>query len=282
MKNSLKILVIFLVFSITTSHAQKTKVGIRAGIGLPNLRSVDDNVYSKDYESVAGFDGGIFGDFGITEGFSIKAELAFSRKGGERNGMQPIPSATLDSSPEGQALAQYLQFAGIETIYAEFDNKAVFSYIEIPILAKYEWSLSDTWGFYVNAGPYVSFIINPKQETKSNGIVPIYVDEAGSIPLMVPYPPDFQTLGPAAGDFTATTEIDKDLATMDFGALLGLGVTADISEHSELFFDIRGTYGFIPLQNDTDTYGSVHMGSVAFALGYSYSFDKKTNVAPKN
>ncbi len=276
MKNLYKLLIVFLLLFSTVNYAQKTKYGIRVGIGTPELKAQDNNIYSKDYKSVAGFDGGIFGDFGITERFSIKAELAFTRKGGERNGMQPIPSATLNSTPEGEALAEYLQLVGIETIFAEFDSKAVFSYIDIPILAKYEWGLGNTFGIYVNGGPYISFITNPEQETRSNGTIPIYVDEAGTIPLMVPYPPDYQTVGPAYGDFTATTDISKDVASMDFGAMVGIGVTAKISEHSELLFDVRGSYGFIPLQNDIDTYGSVHMGNLTYAIGYAYSFDKKS------
>jgi len=279
MKKNYILLGLMVAFMSTTIYSQTNKYGIRLGVGLPSIRSVDDNIYSKDYESVAGFDGGFFADFGITERFSIKAELAFARKGGERNGVQPVPSTTLNSTPEGQALSDYLALIGVETIYSEFDSKAVFSYIEIPILAKYEWNLGDTWGVYVNGGPYVSFIINPKQITNSDGQIPIYIDEGQTIPLQVPYPPDFQTLGPAFGDFTATTDIDKDLATMDFGAALGVGVTANITENSELLFEVRGTYGFIPLQNDIDLYGSVHMGSVAFFLGYSYSFPKKVKSA---
>lgn len=263
----LYIILVFLVgFSSATIYGQSTKYGIRLGVGLPNLQSTDNNIYSKDYESVAGFDGGLFADFGISERFSIKAELAFARKGGERNGMQPILSALLPAElsallPPGT------------TIWADFENKAVFSYIEIPVLAKYEWGLGDTWGVFVNGGPYVSFIVNPKQVT--NGESTIYLDEAGTIPLMVPIPPTYQEFVPAQGDFTATTEINKDLANMDFGAMLGVGVTAEISENSELLFEVRGSYGFIPLQNDKDLYGSVHMGSVLFSLGYAYTFSKK-------
>jgi len=268
MKKLKKFLLISLVLVATTNYAQTNKYGIRAGVGIPNLKSTDNNIYSKDYESVTGFDGSLFADFGITEEFSIKAELGFLRKGGERNGMQPIPAALLppalsDLLPPGQ------------TVWATFDNKAVFSYIEIPVLAKYEWSLGETWGVYVNAGPYIDFMINPKQKTKGESI--IYFDEAGTIPLTHPLDP---TNTPIGGDFTATTDISKDLATIDFGAMYGIGVTAAISEHSELLFDVRGSYGFLPLQNDKDTYGTVHMGSLSFALGYAYTFPSKVQKTP--
>lgn len=269
-----------MLFATAFSYAQVNKYGIRAGVGLPNLKNTDNNDYSKDYKSVAGFDGSIFADFGITEHFSIKAELGFLRKGGERNGMQPVPSSTLNSTPEGQALSAYLEQIGAETIWADFDNKAVFSYIEIPILAKYQWNLGNKWGIYANAGVYIDFIISPSQKTYSDGMIPIYLDEASNQPLLVPYPPDYQSVGPAYGDFTATTDISADLATMDFGAMWGVGATYAISKSSELLFDVRGSYGFIPLQNDTETYGTVHMGNLSFALGYQYVLPKKTKKVP--
>jgi len=272
MKKLNKLLLVCFVLAMTTNYAQTNKYGIRAGVGIPNLKSTDDNIFSKDYESVAGFDGSFFADFGITERFSIKAELGFSRKGGERNGVQPIPPATLPP-----ALSALLPPG--TPIWADFDNKAVFSYIEIPILAKYEWNLGSKWGVYVNAGPYVDFIISPKQITKSgtseNPMIPIWINEAGTDPLMVPYPPDYQSLGPAYADFTAETDINSDLSNMDFGAMAGIGVTFNVSENSEILFDMRGSYGFVPLQSDIDTYGTVHMGNMTFALGYAYTIPSK-------
>lgn len=273
MKINQFLLVLIVGFLSTSIYGQTNKYGIRLGVGLPNLQSKDDNIYSKDYKTVAGFDGGLFADFGITENFSIKAELAFARKGGERNGLQPILSALLPAEltaalPPGTIL------------WADFENKAVFSYIEIPILAKYEWNLGDTWGVYVNAGPYVDFILSPEQVTKGQST--IYLDEGGTMPLMIPIPPTFQEFVEAQGDFTATTDIDKDLAAMDFGAMFGVGVSANISENSELLLDIRGSYGFIPLQNDKDVYGTVHMGSITFALGYVYTINKKEKSVTNN
>jgi len=272
MKNFHKLLPILLLIFAINIEAQTTKYGIRAGVGFPDLKSADNNIYSKDYKTVPGFDGSIFGDFGITENFSIKAELGFSRKGGERNGVQPIPPASL--GPLG-AIAQG------NPIWSEFDNKAVFSYIEIPVLAKYEWHMGDSWGVYVNAGFYVDFIISPTQETNSDGEVPLYWDETQTQTIQVPAnpqdpPQDWFLVDLPPVDLSATTDISNDLANMDFGGMIGVGVTRAISEHSELLFDVRGSYGFIPLQNNTDLYGTVHMGNLTFALGYAYSINKKT------
>ena len=275
MKNLKKLLIVCFVLVATTNYAQETKYGIRAGVGIPNLRSADDNIYSSGYESVPGFDGSFFADFGITENFSIKAELGYSRKGGEKNGVQPIPPASLGPlAPIAQG----------NPVWAEFDNKAVFNYIEIPVLAKYEWSLGDSWGVYVNGGFYVDFILNPEQVTNSDGEVPLYWDESQTQRVQVPAnpqdpPQDWFLVDLPPQDLSATTDISNDLANMDFGGMLGIGVTKAISEHSELLLDIRGSYGFIPLQNNTDLYGTVHMGNITFALGYAYTIPKSKKAA---
>jgi hypothetical protein len=270
MKNLNKILVAFMLLATAFNYAQVTKFGVRAGVGIPSIKSTDDNVYSTGYQTVPAFDGSFFGDFGITENFSIKAELGYARKGGERNGTQPIPPAGLGPL---EPLAQG------NPIWATFDNTAVFNYIEIPVLAKYEWNLGDSWGVYVNGGFYVDFIINPEQVTNSYGEVPLYRDEAQTIPVKYPVegvPIEFWP--DLSADLTATTDISNDLADMDFGAMFGVGVTKAISDNSELLIDIRGSYGFIPLQNNTDLYGTVHMGNVTFALGYAYTLPKKSKV----
>jgi hypothetical protein len=277
MKNLNKLFIAVCMLGITSVMAQETKMGIRLGVGLPNLKSTDDNIYSKDYETVAGFDGGIFLDYGLTENFSIKTELYYARKGGERNGMQPIPPAQMD--PE------LAMITGDRAVWANFDNTAVFNYIGIPVLAKYEWNLGDKWGVYANAGLYVEFILNPEQET--SGTSQLYYDEAGTMPVEVPYnanpdpngEPIYIMVPLPAQDLTATTDIDKDLADMDFGAMFGAGVSYALNDTSELIFDARGSYGFIPLQNDTATYGTVHMGSFTFSLGYAYTIKNRSKKA---
>ncbi|MDW5289645.1 porin family protein [Formosa sp. PL04] len=280
MKHFYKLFAVAFIFISSGVFAQETKVGVRLGVGLPNLQNKDNNVYSKDYSTVAGFDGGIFMDFGLTENFSIKTELYYASKGGERNGMQPIPPTQLP--PEFGALV------GDNPIFADFDNRAVFNYIGIPVLAKYEWNLGKNWGVYANAGLYVEFIVDPKQET--SGTSQMFFDEAGTMPIQVPHnvgtdtDPVYILVDLPPMDLTATTDVNSEVANMDFGAMLGGGVSYQVGEAGEIIFDVRGSYGFIPLQNDTDTYGTVHMGSLTFSLGYAYAFKtkKKQNIIPVN
>ncbi len=251
------------------SFAQETKVGVRLGVGLPSIESTDDNIFSTGFETVAGFDGGAFLDLGITNNFSLKFELAYARKGGVRNGLQPIPPPLVP--PEFEPITQG------EIIYADFDNTAVFSYITVPILAKYEWHLDEKWGVYANAGVYLDFIVQPRQETA--GTTSLFFDPDGNIPVQIPInpqdPPQDWVLVPVPPiDFTNDTDLSEDLESINFGVMLGGGVTYAVSPKSELLFDIRGAYGFIPVQKDTETYGEVNIGSVVFSLGYAITLGK--------
>jgi len=266
---------IALCFAISIS-AQSRKAGVRLGMGLPNLESIDDNIFSSDFKSIAGFDGGVFLDYGLTENFSIKFELAFARRGGERNGVQPIPGSLLDPALSLITMGQ--------TVYAEFDNRAQFWYIELPVLAKYEWHLGERWGVYVNGGFYVDFITRPRQKT--SGTSQLYYDANRTLPVQIPVnpqdpPENWILIDLPPQDFTTDSDINKNVANMDFGAMLGIGASYAIDAKNEILADIRGSYGFIPLQNDIEAYGTVHMGSLTFSLGYAYTFGNKSRKAPE-
>jgi opacity protein-like surface antigen len=270
MKNT-KIFLVIACCSLWGSglFAQDTKFGVRLGVGLPDLESRDNNIYASGFNSVAGFDGGVFLDYGITENFSLKFEVAFARKGGEKDGIQPIPNSLLDP-----ALSPIIEG---QTVYANFENTAVFSYITVPILAKYEWHLGTKWGVYVNGGVYVDFVINPTQQT--SGTSQLYYDPNGTVPVQVPAnpqdpPQDWILVDLPAQDFNTDSDINDDISDMDFGFMLGVGASYAINSKHEIIADVRGSYGLIPLQKDTDTYGDVHMGSLVFSLGYAYTFDK--------
>jgi hypothetical protein len=252
------------------AFAQDTKFGVRLGLGIPDLQVQDDNIFSTGFASAAGFDGGIFLDYGLTENFSIKFEVAFARKGGIREGLQPIPGSLLD--PQLMAITMG------ETVYATFENTAVFSYLTVPVLAKYEWHLGNRWGVYVNGGFYADFIISPTQET--SGTSQLFFDPNGTIPVEVPAnpqdpPADWVLVPLPPQDFNTDNDIDDDLSDMDFGAMLGVGASYAINSKHEIIADIRGSYGFIPLQKDRELYGDVHMGSLVFSLGYAYTFGKR-------
>jgi hypothetical protein len=121
--------------------------------------------------------------------------------------------------------------------------------------------LSEHWRWFAEGGPYLGFLLSANQET--SGVSQIYVDKNGT-PL---------TLGgqplPAVS-FDAKTDVKNKLRDVNVGITAGVGLAYVFNEHHQVFLDIRGQYGLIPVQRNTDTDGESHVGAVLFLLGYMY------------
>jgi hypothetical protein len=226
--------------------------GVRGGPSIPNL-SGGGNEVSEGYSSIVAPNFGLVADYFLTDHISIKMEADYSVQGGERNGLQPITQALpgLPALPPGQYL------------YADFRNKSVLDYIEIPVMAKYQGGVSKNWRYFVQAGPYIGFLLNAEQETRGTSL--IYADKNGT-PLTL----GGQPLPPVS--FDANTDVKNRLNDVNAGITAGVGLAYLIGEHHQVFLDIRGQYGLIPLQKDTDTDGESHAGCVVFSLGYMFHF----------
>lgn len=230
------------------SSAQKIKLGLNAGISIPELQSNSNNEISKDYKSRMASVFGAFADFNIVKNFSLKAFINYAGQGGKRTGMQPVTNL-----PPG--------FPSGTTIYANFKNVSVLNYLEIPVLAKWEWG--KTWKYYVNIGPYIGFLLSAKQKT--SGQSQLYYDKEGTQPVTIqgqPLPPQ---------DFDANTDVKSSLNKTNFGITGGLGITKNICKASELILDVRAADGLTTLQKDTENDGKNHTGGLFITLGYSIS-----------
>lgn len=224
------------------------KLGVKGGLSLPSLSDNSDNKYTENFKSFASFEGGIFMNYGITDKLSAQIEFNYSKKGGERSGMQPIPASFIESNlPPDQEIPPDIDF------YADFNNRNELQYFEIPLLAKF--TIGDEWRFFANAGPYFGFLMKATQVT--SGSSEIYFDENREI-LLFP-----------ETSFDAETDVKDSINEINFGGILGIGVTKDIGSKSELLFEVRGTFGFIPLQKD-EKFGKSRVGSVLFSFGYVY------------
>jgi hypothetical protein len=206
---------------------------------------------SEGYSSVVTPNFGVVTDYFFTAHVALQAELNYSVQGGQRDGLQPITQALpgLPAPPAGQYF------------YADFHNKSVLDYLEIPLMAKYQGGLSEHWRWFAEGGPYLGFLLSANQET--SGVSQIYVDK-NRTPL---------TLGgqplPAVS-FDAKTDVKNKLRDVNVGITAGVGLAYVFNEHHQVFLDIRGQYGLIPVQRNTDTDGESHVGAVLFLLGYMY------------
>lgn len=228
--------------------ANPIKIGVKGGISLPKLTADTDNIYSRDFKSFTAFEAGVFANYGFSELLSLQVELNYTIKGGERKGNQPVPAAQLPASimlPPGSV------------VYADFENKSVLEYIEIPVLAKF--TFGDDWKFFGNIGPYAGFLIGATQKTSGSSDLIADIPGVGDTPVFLPEPVSFD----------AETDVKDDIKNFNFGGIVGVGVIKNLGANSEVFFEARGTYGFIAIQED-ETFGKSKIGSFVFSLGYAY------------
>ena len=229
------------------------KIGIKSGISLPKLTADTENIYTKDFESFVAYEIGVSGQYEFSDLFSLQVEFNYTVKGGERNGKQPIPPDRLPSD-----LGDMLPPNTI--IYANFNNKSILEYIEIPVLAKF--TFGKNWKYYGILGPYAGFLVGATQKTSGNASS-ISVDIPG-IFEQVEFPLD------EIISFDAETNVKSDIKNFNIGGIGGVGLIKRISKKSEIFIEARGTYGFITIQ-ENETYGKSNIGSFVFSLGYAYT-----------
>lgn len=68
--------------------------------------------------------------------------------------------------------------------------------------------------------------------------------------------------------FEADTDVKDDLQTFNWGFTGGGGIDYVLHEKHKFLLDIKGAYGFIPIQKDTETNGKSHTGGVIITIGY--------------
>lgn len=111
-----------------------------------------------------------------------------------------------------------------------------YDYLTLPVLFDYSFGKTDKKGMtmHLNAGPYVSYLVNAKRDEKVNGS-------------------------------TTTTNLYSDSNKGEFGAMLGVGLIQPVGKH-EITLDIRLNIGltpYIPTGGSND-----HNKSVGVYLGY--------------
>lgn len=255
MKKNFLLIICLYVFSANSCYlsAQQIKVGIKAGTSIPNLHENGTNEISKGYASKVADNFGIIADIDIFKRFSIKTGIDYSGQGGIRKGLQPVtdlPTQFAQLVPNGS------------TIYADFDNEATLNYMEIPVMGKFEWG--NKLKYYVNAGPYIGFLLNAKQVTSGNSL--LYLDKSGSMPLAV----QGQTL--PSQSFYATTNIKDDIRSTNYGLTLGIGLSYCVNNISTVSLDARGARGLKSIQKDTSVNGDSRAGGLFLTIGWVFSF----------
>ncbi|WP_212006102.1 porin family protein [Chitinophaga sp. HK235] len=258
MKSKLRLVVAVAAFFMCPFVVQaQVDLGIKAGLSIPNLTSGNSsNPINSGYSSRLGLDAGVHAEFHLTKRFSIQPELRYSSQGGKKDKGQafpPTPEMAAGFQAQGQPVPQY--------VYADYKSVAKFNYLMIPVLAKYHFGFSPKWDLYVAAGPFVSFLLNGKQEM--SGTSPIFLDTDHKQPLTPPQ------------DFNQTQDIKSELKKANWGIDGHIGLAYHLNSRSAIFVEGGGNYGFVKIQKNKAN-GENNTGAGVVVLGYSYRIcDKK-------
>ncbi len=245
--------VAIITMSGSSLFAQKFSIGVKAGLSIPNLTGgSSENPLNTGYKSRTGPDFAMFGEYHLSKMISLSLGLEYSSQGGQKDGFQAFV-------PTGQ-LVPLAQMFHIDYFYADFKSVAKMNYLMFPILAKFSWSLSESYPvkFYAAFGPFVGFLLNAHQVTSGSSI--IYTDAAHTMPLPSP-----------EQSFDATTDIKDELHAANFGINGYVGFAYNISTQHSIFIEGGGNYGFTPIQKSAEN-GKNVTGAGVVNLGYAYSF----------
>jgi len=259
MKTQFGLLTLFVcILFATKTYSQDgyNYVGIKGGISIPNLTAGStENPLASGYSSRQGPDFALFFQKGISEKFSVMAQLEYSSQGGKKNGVQAVPTP-----PE---LVDVFVQLGLEPpayVYADFDNEIKLNYLLFSVLGKFSFRLGEgsPLSIYADAGPFGGYMLSA--HTVTAGSSEIYLDEQGQQSI---------TLG-APVSFDSTVDIKDQLHTGNFGITGDLGLSFDFGSN-RLFIEGGGNYGFVAIQNDPAT-GKNHTGAATVRIGYAFNF----------
>ncbi len=113
------------------ASAQSVNFGIKGGANFSTIEV--DNGF--DYKTKTGYHGGLLAHIHLAPQFALQPEIVYSRQG------------------------------TLETI-GNVENKVHFDYINVPVMMQYMFD----YGFRLQAGPQVGFLVNAKRENGNNDI----------------------------------------------------------------------------------------------------------------
>jgi len=250
----------------TKVDTPKFALGIRGGISIPNLSgggSSAENPLNTGYSSRLGLDAGIFAEFRFSGLFSLQPMLEYSAQGGKKDGLQAFPTpAPLAAAfvAQGQPAPTYL--------YDNANSAAKINYLMLPILAKFGWNFSKTIRFYVDAGPFLGYLVYAHQVVTNSG--GFYLDPKGTEPLSA-FSPD------APSNINSDTDIKDQLHDFNVGFEGNVGFAYKLfngnKETGYFFIEGGGDYGFLNIQKGTAN-GKNNIGAGTANIGYTFCLGK--------
>jgi hypothetical protein len=164
--------------------------------------------------------------------------------------------------------ANYERKGDIYYSIAGWDNAEVFheryafdrvSYITIPVTAR--MSFGNRIRFFFDAGLYAGLQISAQRVISDTRYTPV--------------------IDIAINDRTSVDDINKDIRTMDGGAVFGIGLFLPVGDRVAFTLQARDHAGFANLNANTGLYqNKFYNNSMAVLMGLSFALDKPYNFGP--
>jgi len=249
--NRKTLLLFAVIFLFSTTSFSQIYLGAKGGLTIPNLTAGGSNPVSSGYSSRLGPYFGAVAEDAFGGKFSIQVELNYSSQGGKKDGEQAIPSSQVSSLiPPGTPPSQIPAY-----FYANYNSVAKLNYLEVPILAKFTFSLTKNLSLFLDVGPYVDYLINAKDVNTGSGYV--YLDEKEQVPV-----------SPGPESFDTTQDITSQVNRFNVGVQGGGGFALKVGT-GKLMLTMGGNYGFINIQKYAAD-GKNNTGAATVTLGYLF------------
>lgn len=216
MKKLLFILLCLCSFA-ATAQTNPFDIGLEGGLGIASLRG--NEFLDKYHSNRIGYTGGLFAQYNLPKVLSLRTGAYFERKGSSSELQVTDDNGTTIGSVDG---------------WSDFD------YLTVPLMLRA--TFGDKLRYFVNAGPYVGFLLKQTTHTDSYGIMP------------------------------ETNEDNTDLfEETETGMAFGLGLSYALKSKLTLSFEARNNLGLtdmskLPVFNG----GEIKTNAVHFMFGIGY------------
>lgn len=210
-----------LFLATNTLYAQTSKIDFGLQ-GSPSLISMHGNeILSELNQAGLGFSVGISAQFHVHKHWSVVTDINFERKGANSDGV------LTDNLGE---------------VIGTFRSQQQFDYLALPVLVRYHFG--EQIRFFVNAGPYVGYLLQQNNKISSD------------------------LIGPSSYSSKA------DFKSLDYGVSAGFGMTAQINSKLAYTIDLRNNLGIynisaLPVINN----GKVQTNSLNLLVGLRYELN---------
>lgn len=219
MKHSVKLLFVA-IFCFVGIQSFAQTFGVKGGLTLSNMVEEDDEfTYDDDYETRTGFHIGATVDYPINDYLTLESGLMFTTRGFKASG---------------------------EEDGATMDIKFNTFYLDIPIMAKTAYEVSDGIMAYGAVGPYIGIGISGKYEMEASFLGEDISEDK---------------------DIEWGSDKEKDnLKRLDLGLTFGAGV-----EYQSFLLGVSYDYGFANLAPDTDDGHFAKNRGIKISVGYRFN-----------